>query len=200
MIMSASSHDITDFLKIRRSTIISKLTSDPLPEEDIETILACGVRVPDHAVLGPWKIMVITGEARHYLGREILRPEFAAAHPDATEEGLLFEESRFARAGAVFAVLSTPKEHPKIPVWEMELSAGAVAMNITTAAQALGYGAQWVTEWYSYNDKMLDALGGRIGTDKIAGFIYVGGKTEAPKERRRPETENVIGFFTPPVA
>lgn len=191
---------ITDFLQTRRSTIISKLDNAPLPDSDIETILACGVRVPDHGVLGPWKIMVIKDAARDYLGKEILRPEFAAANPDATPEGLAFEETRLLRAGAIFAVLSTPKEHPKIPVWEMTLTAGAVAMNITTAAQALGYGAQWVTEWYSYNDKMLAALGGRPGTDKIAGFIYVGTKLEAPKERRRPERENVIGFYTPPVA
>ena len=191
---------ITDFLQTRRSTIISKLDNAPLPDSDIETILACGVRVPDHGVLGPWKIMVIKDAARDYLGKEILRPEFAAANPDATPEGLAFEETRLLRAGAIFAVLSTPKEHPKIPVWEMTLTAGAVAMNITAAAQALGYGAQWVTEWYSYNDKMLAALGGRPGTDKIAGFIYVGTKLEAPKERRRPERENVIGFYTPPVA
>ena len=151
---------ITDFLQSRRSTIISNLGEEPLPEADIETILACGVRVPDHAVLGPWKIMVIQGEARRYLGSHILRPEFAAQHDDATQEGLDFEENRFLRAGAIFAVLSVPKEHPKIPVWEMELSAGAVAMSLTTAAQGLGYGAQWVTEWYSYNDKMLAALGG----------------------------------------
>lgn len=198
--MAASPQELTDFLQARRSTIISKLENAPLPDEDIETILQCGVRVPDHAVLGPWKIMVIAGEARAYLGTHILRPEFAANNPEATEEGLAFEEARFLRAGAIFAVLSTPKEHPKIPVWEMELSAGAVAMTITTAAQALGYGAQWVTEWYSYNDKMLSALGGQIGHDKIAGFIYVGTKTEAPKERRRPERENVIGFYHPPVS
>ena len=191
---------ITDFLQIRRSTIISKLGADPLPEEDIEVILSCGVRVPDHAVLGPWNIQVITGSARDYLGTEILAPEFAKANPDASEEALAFEAGRFLRAGAIFAVLSVPKEHPKIPEWEMSLSAGAVAMNITTAAQALGYGAQWVTEWYSYNDQMLEMLGGRVGIDKIAGFIYVGTKTDAPKERRRPERENVIGFFTPPVA
>ena len=198
--MAQTANDITAFLQQRRSTIISKLGASDLPKDDIETILACGVRVPDHAVLGPWKIMVIQGDSRHYLGQEILRPEFASQNPDATEEGLLFEEQRFCRAGAIFAVLSTPKEHPKIPVWEMELSAGAVAMNITTAAQALGYGAQWVTEWYSYNDKMLAALGGRVGTDKIAGFIYVGEKSEAPKERRRPERENVIGFYEPSVS
>ena len=191
---------MTDFLQTRRSTIISKLGNAPVPEADIETILACGVRVPDHGVLGPWKIVVIQGEGRAHLGSAVLRPEFAAANPDATPEGLDFEEGRFMRAGAIFAVLSMPKEHPKIPVWEMSLSAGAVAMNITAAAQALGYGAQWVSEWYSYNDEMLTALGGVKGRDKIAGFIYVGTKSEAPQERRRPTRENVIGFYTPPVA
>ncbi|MGC6517801.1 MAG: nitroreductase family protein [Candidatus Puniceispirillaceae bacterium] len=198
--MSVSPSPLTDFLKTRRSTIISKLNADSVPEADIETILACGVRVPDHAVLGPWKIMVITGEARAYLGTHILKPEFAKENPEATPEGLAFEENRFLRAGAIFAILSVPKEHPKIPLWEMQLSAGAVAMNVTTAAQALGYGAQWVTEWYSYNKAMLAALGGREGIDQIAGFVYVGTKTEEPKERRRPENENVIGFYTPPVA
>ena len=185
---------ITDFLKIRRSTLISKQSAKDLPQDDIDTILACGVRVPDHAVLGPWKIMVITGDARLRLGQTILRPEFAKMTPDASDDALAFEEARFTRSGAVFAVLSTPKEHPKVPVWEMGLSAGAVAMNIVTAAQALGYGAQWVTEWYSYNDKMLTELGGVAGKDQIAGFIYVGEKTEQPKERRRPETNDVIDY------
>ena len=194
------SNAITEFLQARRSTIISKLGAAALPQDDIETILACGIRVPDHGVLGPWKIIVIQGDARDYLGKTILRPEFAAANPDASAEGLAFEEQRFARAGAIFAVLYVAKDHPKIPPWEMELSAGAVAMNITTAAQALGYGAQWVTEWYSYNEAMLTALGGRPDSDKIAGFIYVGEKSEAPNERRRPERENVIGFYTPPMA
>jgi len=69
-------------------------------------------------------------------------------------------------------------------------------MNIVTAAQSLGYAAQWVTEWYSYNDKMLAALGGDTDTDRIAGFIYIGGKAEAPKERRRPEAQDVLHFIS----
>ena len=63
--MAQTANDITEFLQQRRSTIISKLGASDLPKDDIETILACGVRVPDHAVLGPWKIMVIQGDGRH---------------------------------------------------------------------------------------------------------------------------------------
>ena len=188
-------NDFTDFLQKRRSTIISKMTNETISEADIETILACGVRVPDHAVLAPWKIIIIQKEARRHLGKTILRAEYAKQFPDANEESLIFEEKRFERASVIFAVLSTPKEHPKIPQWEMELSAGAVCMNLVTAAQSMGLAAQWVTEWYAYNEAMLQALGGRPDIDKVAGYIYVGRNTEPLKERRRPEREDVIEHY-----
>ena len=189
-------NEITDFLQKRRSVTVPRMVDIDVPEEDISTILHCAMRVPDHGALNPWKICVISGDARPRLGQTVLRPEFAEAHDDASEDSLIFEENRFLRTSVIMAVLSTPKPHPKIPVWEMELSAGAVCMNIVTAAQSLDYAAQWVTEWYSYNDKMLAALGGNTDTDRIAGFIYIGGKTEAPKERRRPEAQDVLHFIS----
>ena len=109
-------NDFTDFLQKRRSTIISKMTNETISEADIETILACGVRVPDHAVLGPWKIIIIQKEARRHLGKTILRAEYAKQFPDANEESLIFEEKKdLNEPSVIFAVLSTPKEHPKNP-------------------------------------------------------------------------------------
>ena len=92
-------------------------------------------------------------------------------------------------------VLSTPVEHPKIPNWEMVLSSGAVCMNLLSCAQSLGYAAQWLTEWYAYNDKMLKYFGGRLNIDRISGFIYLGHKVEEPMERRRPEPTKVISYL-----
>ena len=106
------------------------------------------------------------------------------------------EKNRFLRASAVIAVLFKPVSHPKIPSWEMELSTGAVCSNILVAAQSLGYAAQWLTEWYSYNDRMIKVVGGKPGIDKLAGFIYIGDKEKEPVERRRPKIENVINYLT----
>ena len=92
-------------------------------------------------------------------------------------------------------MLSCPQEHPKIPLWEMQLSAGAVCQNLLTSALALGYGAQWVTEWYAYNDKLLTTLGGTPGTDRFAGFVYIGMKNEDPTERRRPDKQDVVSYY-----
>ena len=188
-------NEMTDFLQMRRSTIIAKMVAEPVLQTDLETIIACGMRVPDHGALAPWKFIIIDEAAAKRLGDEVLGPEFKKANPECSDDELAFEKARLLRTKTVIAVLYTPKDHPKIPEWEMILSAGAATMNIVTAAQALGYAAQWVTEWYSYNEAMISAIGGKAGHDKIAGFVYLGQMTQQPNERRRPLPETVIEYL-----
>ncbi len=189
-------NDVINFLKTRRSTTAKTMISGHINKSDLNEILACGIRVPDHGALNPWSITVIKDNARSRIGRDILAPEYILNNPEATEEEIDFEKNRFLRASAVIAVLFKPVSHPKIPLWEMELSTGAVCLNILLSAQSLGYAAQWLTEWYSYNDRMINEVGGKPQTDKLAGFIYVGDKEKEPVERRRPKKENVINFLT----
>jgi len=189
-------NDIINFFKTRRSTTVKTMIAGHVEDGDLNDILACGIRVPDHGALNPWSLTVIKDNARSRIGKEVLVPEFILNNPEATEEEIDFERNRFLRASTVIAVLFKPVSHPKIPSWEMELSTGAVCSNILFAAQSLGYAAQWLTEWYSYNKKMISAVGGKPESDKLAGFIYIGKKEKEPVERRRPKTENVINFLT----
>ena len=135
---------------------------------------------------------MISGAARARLDSEIIYAEFTAANPNVKPEVEEIEKGRLQRADVVIAVLSTPVEHPKIDVWEMRLSAGAVCTTLLYAAQSFGYAAQWLTEWYAYSDSMLKKLGGRPGIDRIAGFIYIGEKVKPPIERTRPDPDKVI--------
>ena len=197
-LISGRAEAVTDFLQRRRSVVARNQQTDPIPDADLNIILSCGIRVPDHGALAPWRIVVIDKQAGAWLGEEILAPAFQAEHSDATEAMLTAERNRFLRGGVVLAVLSTPQESKKIPLWEMELSAGAVCTNLVVAATALGYGAQWLTEWPAYNKAVLSALGGAENTDKIAGFIYVGQRQTEPEERRRPDPQIVISRLTVP--
>ena len=189
-------NDIINFFKTRRSTTAKTMIAGHVKESDLNDILACGIRVPDHGALNPWCLTVIKDNARSRIGKEVLVPEFILNNPEATEKEIDFERNRFLRASAVIAVLFKPVSHPKIPSWEMELSTGAVCSNILFAAQSLGYAAQWLTEWYSYNDRMIKEVGGNPEIEKLAGFIYIGDKEKEPLERRRPKTENVIKVLT----
>ena len=189
-------NNVINILKTRRSTTAKTMTSGHIIESDLNDILACGIRVPDHGALNPWSLTVIKDKARCRIGKEILVPEFIKNNPEATQDEIDFEKNRFLRASAVVAVLFKPVSHPKIPSWEMELSTGAVCTNLLVAAQSLGYAAQWLTEWYSYNQRMIKEVGGKPETDKLAGFIYIGNKEKEPVERRRPKIENVINVLT----
>ena len=185
----------SNFFSRRRSVLARKMSSESIPDGDLDKILAAGIRVPDHGALNPWKISVIRGDKLKLIDESIILSEFKKENPNASAIQLETESKRFQRASVILAVLSTPVDHPKIPMWEMTLSSGAVCMNLLSCAQSLGYAAQWLTEWYAYNNKMLEYLGGRPEIDRISGFIYLGHKVEEPNERRRPDPENVINYL-----
>ena len=188
--------NVIKFLQSRRSITAKNMICNEVNEDDLEDILSCGVRVPDHGALNPWELIVIKGDAKLRIGNDILAKEYHLNNPEASVDDINFERSRLCRASVVIAVLFKPVSHPKIPFWEMQLSSGAVCSNLLIAAQSLGYAAQWLTEWYAYNNLMIKELGGNPDTDKIAGFIYIGDKEKTPIERRRPIKEKVIRYIT----
>ena len=184
-----------DFLKTRRSVTAKKMTRGNVTEDHLRQILEAGIRVPDHGALKPWKLRVIRGTTQKQLDEEVIFAEFIKANPDASAETQSIEKNRFQRADTVIAVISSPVEHKSITEWEMHLSAGAVCTTLLYAAQSLDYAAQWLTEWYAYNDNLLQRLGGVPGKDRIAGFIYIGEKTSTPIERTRPDFDSVVSYL-----
>jgi nitroreductase len=94
----------------------------------------------------------------------------------------------------VVAVVSRVVPHAKIPDWEQELSAGAVCMNLLNAANALGFGASWLTGWCAFDRRILDALG-LNASERIAGYIHVGAPKETPADRPRPDLAAVVTRF-----
>ena len=186
--------EVIEFLKQRRSIVAKKMLVGRVLKKDLNTILEIGTRVPDHGALKPWRIKVIQGINRKYLDKEVILKEFKKENKEASIKAISIESNRFQRAHTILAVFSTPVIHKKIPEWEQNLSAGAVCINLLYAAQGLGYAAQWLTEWYAYNKKLIKALGGNPNKDKIAGFIYIGKKITKPKERTRPNINEVVDY------
>ena len=184
-----------NFYLSRRSVLAKKMKNHPIKDEHIDLIVKAGIRVPDHGALNPWKIKIIKGEKLKITDEEVILPEFKKTNPQASNDMLEIESKRLQRASVVLAVLSTPVDHPKISKWEMVLSSGAVCMNLLSCAQSLGYAAQWLTEWYAYNKKLIRELGANPNKDKIAGFIYIGKKVTKPKERTRPNINEVVDYI-----
>jgi len=185
--------DAIDLLKTRRSVKPIELDGPGPAAAELDTLLTVASRVPDHGKLTPWRFIVFDGDARHKAGAAI-EAVFKADRPEATAEQIAFERNRLARAPLVVAVVSRAAPHVKIPEWEQVLSAGAAAMNLVTAAHALGFAANWITEWYAYDRRVLDALG--VGpTEKVAGFVHIGRPVKPPEDRPRPPLGEIVTRF-----
>jgi nitroreductase len=189
---------VSQFLQKRRSVLARNMV-EPGPDADaLDTILSIGVRVPDHAKLAPWRLIVLKGDDRAELGAVAAQ---AVNAKNGQDEAAMHatESQQFMRAPCVIAVLATPVEHPKIPAIEQILSAGAVCMNVLIAAQSMGFAAQWLTGPAAYEPSVLSRLGGRVG-DQVAGFIYLGSVGEIPSERARPALSDIACFGLPEVS
>jgi len=184
--------DALNLLKTRRSVKPVELAGPGLTPAEIDTLLTIASRVPDHGKLVPWRFIVFDGEARLAAGAAIAEA-FRAKYPDAAPEQVEFEKKRLARAPLVIAVVSRAAPHVKIPEWEQVLSAGAAAMSLVFAAHALGFAANWITEWYAYDRAVLDALG-LAPHEKIAGFIHVGRAAQVEDRPRPPLTDIVTRY------
>src|SRR5664280_3509907 len=185
--------DALQLLKTRRSVKPMELTGPGPSKPEIDTLLAVASRVPDHGKLTPWRFIVFEGDARARAG-EVIAKVFAQKNPQATSAEIDVEKRRLTDAPLVIGVVSFTKPHPKVPPWEQELSAGASAMNIVTAATALGYGACWLTGWFAFDRDALDALGLKPD-EKLAGFIHIGTPSKSSEDRPRPALTDIVTRF-----
>ena len=186
--------DALSLLTTRRSVKPIELTGPAPSAAEIDTLLTIASRVPDHGKLAPWRFILFEGEARNAIGERIAET-FAADRPEATADQIAFEKARMSRAPLVIAVVSRAAPHAKIPEWEQVLSAGAATMNLVTAAHAIGYAANWITEWYAYDPRTLKAMG--LGEhERIAGFVHIGKAAKAPEDRPRPPLSEIVTKFS----
>lgn len=180
------------YLETRRSVPALQLSEPGPSREEIESILRIASRVPDHGKLAPWRFIVYQGEVRMRIGEQLL--EIASRERELSEKDREIERERLARAPVVIAVVSTAAPHPKIPEWEQMLSAGVACYNVFLAANALGFSANWLTEWYAYDEAAHAVLGINSG-EKVVGFVHIGSADFTPPDRPRPDLADVVTWI-----
>jgi nitroreductase len=177
-------------LRTRRSGRPRDLVAPGPHADQLRELVAIASRCPDHGKLFPWRFLHVPAERRVDFGGMLER----AYRADRPEAGRLEIEAahRFAaQAPTLLILLFSPKESPKIPIWEQELSCGAVAMNLLLAAHAMGFAGGWVTGWAAFSAPVLAALGAGPG-ERIAGFFFIGTPALPLEERPRPALEDIL--------
>ena len=180
-------------LMARRRSASAPVLAAPAPTaKELNELLRLAARVPDHGKLFPWRFLILESEAKASLVEELGR--LAADQPSPGKAVATLAKLRNPPLTVV--VISRVIEC-NIREWEQVLSSGAVCMNLLIAADAMGYGANWITDWYAYDDRALRLLGLEPG-ERVAGFVHLGTSPEAPLERVRPDLDKLVTVWSAP--
>ena len=180
-----------ELLLTRRSVKAAALGEPGPSPAELERILTAAARVPDHKAVVPWRFIVFEGEARARFGELLADACLSEEKEPPSPVRLATERARLLRAPTVVAAVSRVIATPGAPEWEQVLSCGAACFSLCLAANAMGYGTCWITEWYSYSAGVRKALG-LADSERPAGFIYIGTPKERQPERPRPELAAVV--------
>ncbi|AZS20494.1 MULTISPECIES: nitroreductase [unclassified Caulobacter] len=183
--------EVVAFLAKRRSASAMSLTAPGPDDAQLADILRIAARVPDHGKLSPWRFIILKGEAKDTFAERIAALADSQANPTKATAAL----RKLTRPPVCIAVVSRhiPGE---IPEWEQRQSASAVCHQLLLAASALGWGANWITDWYSYDPRATAILGLADG-EQVAGYLYLGTATEQPQERARPDVASITTAWSP---
>ena len=186
----APAPEVLRFLALRRSAAAVTLT-EPAPSADqLADLLRLATRVPDHGKLAPWRFVVLEGA-----GKAAFTERLEALSHDREDPSLAAKLVKLKTPPLAVFVVSGAKE-AAIPQWEQVLSAGAVCTTLLYAALAMGFGANWITDWYSYDAEAGAILGLKDG-ERVAGCVLIGTPREPPLERERPDLGPLVTRWEP---
>ena len=185
---------VIDYLRSRKSLPLTMMSEPGPSESELRDMLEIAARTPDHGRLEPWRFIVYRDEAGREIGEKLAvrAQEINGPMPDDQIER---ERNRIRRAPVAIGVVAVTKESEKIPAWEQFLSAGAVTMNLVHAANAYGYKANWVTGWYS-DDEKGRAILGLSPEERMAGVVHIGSSDREIAERPRPDVDSLISDYS----
>ena len=174
----------------RRSSSAQFLTAPAPQGEELEGLLRLSARVPDHGKMQPWRFVVLRGEGKARFAAALR----ALAERRSNPAKALASLAKLEAPPLAVAVVSAPRLGGK-PVAEQRTSAAAVCTTLLIAAAAMGYGANWITDWYGEDPASLRLLGLKLDAEvpeELAGWILLGTPSEPPMERARPDVQGLV--------
>ena len=173
-----------------RRSVPSRLLAAPGPDAgQLQRLLEAASRVPDHGKLVPWRFLIITGDTRLQLG-ELLAARAVERDAGASASAIEKDRLRFSFAPLIVTVIGRLTPGHKVPELEQLLTGGSVCFALLQAAQALGFGAQWLTGWAAY-DPVVTARLGVAANERVLGFMHIGTPTDLAPERDRPDVASL---------
>lgn len=158
---------------------VSRLTEPAPAQSALDNMFKAAMRAPDHGLLRPWRFLVLRGSARDRLG-DLFAQAALNDEPDLPPAKLDKLRSKPLRAPMIIVGICSPRDHPKVPVFEQQLAAGAAINNLLIAAYAQDIGAIWRTGPMATHATVCRGLG-LSAQESVLAFIYLGTPDGPPR-------------------
>ncbi len=178
-----TSHAV-DFLASRRSYPALALKT-PVPDRDaLIQLLTLASRTPDHGKLEPWRFVVLGPDGSRALADAL--PAAGArlgVAPDKIDKAVMLYQG----AHLAVVVVHSPKPSDKVPQSEQTYAVGGVCLGLVNAALASGWGAVWLSGWFSHDATFVRDQFGLAAHETVAGIVHLGTGAQTPPDRPRPD-------------
>ena len=172
-------------LKNILNRVSARELAQPYPSNDeMKLIYQAALRAPDHAWLRPSSFIEVKDEGLDKLSK--IFHEYALTLDGLSDEIINKYKNAPYRAPMIIILVSSFKEHPKVPAIEQKLSTATAAQNISLALNAMKYSCIWRTGKLAFNKTIQEKLG--LSTNQeILGYLYIG--TEVGKKKKIPKLD-----------
>ena len=144
---------------IRKRRSVREYTGDPIPREDLETIVDAGRLAATGSNKQPWDFIVVTD-------REMI-------------DELKVASQWMDKAGAIIAVVLDPSSR-----WWLEDGSAAVE-NMLIASTALGYGSCWLEGYTLPREEEFKKLLGVPEEKRLLTLVPIGVPTKWPTKEKK---------------
>jgi nitroreductase len=183
-----------EFLANRRSHPAKAFSGAVPSRAELLPILTAALRVPDHGKLEPWRMIVLT---KSDLPKLADMAEAYARSIHADDEKIAKARGQFDWGHLMVVVIASPKPSEKVPALEQLQSVSALCMNLVNAAEASGWGANWLSGWVAHEAGFARAAFGCSASETVAGIIHIGTVGTIAPDRPRPDVDRAVQWGLP---
>ena len=191
--MPARNQAALDFLLTRRSRPAKTLAAPAPDRAQMAEILTAAARSPDHGKLEPWRFIVLERPALQRLAAAL---PAAGARLKIDPEKIAKPVDTYSNAQLAVVVVNSPTPSEKVPQIEQTYAVGGVCLALLNAAEAAGWGANWLSGWFSHDRTFIRDELGLADHETIAGIIHLGTETSAPPDRPRPDLSAITTWVS----
>ena len=185
---------MTDIITALQARVSSAKLTEPGPSaSQVETLLKCAVRAPDHGRLKPWRVVVVQGNGLVALG-ELFEQALLAKDPDVSDQKREKAKAMPLRAPMVIVVIAKVTTSHKVPVLEQIAATAAAVQNMQLAAVEQGLGAMWRTGDMA-NSSVVKKHFNLEPEDQIMAYLYLGTPVGEPRAASVQDLAECVEFW-----